>query len=470
MKKYKLLLIALGLMLALALTACGDENKNNTEAEQKNEVSEKADNSETNDALVTDTPVPTKPPVYKDYAGELKLDMFTSSKKQQVTVKQYVDGDTVHFNIPRDQIGTDVLKARFLGINTPESTGKIEAWGKKASNFTKEILKNATSIVLESDDENWNVDSTGGRYLVWVWYRTSETEDYRNLNIEILQNGLAIASNSANNRYGSVCMSAIQNARDNKLNIYSGEKDPDFFYGDAIELDLKELRMNVEDYSGMKVAFEGVITRASGNGVYVEEYDADSDMYYGIYVYYGFSLTGSGLDILSVGNRSRIVGTVSKYETSGEYQVSGLTYRQMKPNDPSNIQKISEGNKASFRNIDAYTFNNGQIVVETEDGDKYFKYSRLAMNTTVVLENLDVLRIEPNTNEDSSSFGALTMYCEQDGNPIEIRTIVMYDKKGNLVTEDEFLGRNITVYGIVDCFKGYYQIKVLSYDDIIVNR
>ena len=39
----------------------------------------------------------------------------------------------------------------------------------------------------------WDPDSTGDRYLCWVWYRTSEDAEYRNLNIEILQNGLAIA-------------------------------------------------------------------------------------------------------------------------------------------------------------------------------------------------------------------------------------------------------------------------------------
>ncbi len=95
---------------------------------------------------------------------------------------------------------------------------------KKLLNSQKEKLSNATSIMIESDDNKWNLDSTGGRYLVWIWYKTSESSDYRNLNVEILQNGLAIASNSANNRYGEVCVNAINKAKKEKLNIYSGEK------------------------------------------------------------------------------------------------------------------------------------------------------------------------------------------------------------------------------------------------------
>ena len=124
-----------------------------------------------------------------DYASKVNLDLSSNTAKQEVTVKSFIDGDTVHFNVPNSLVGTSVLKARFLAVNTPESTGKIEVWGKKASNFTKEALSKATSIYIESDDTNWNADSTGGRYLVWIWYKTAESDTYRNLNIELLQNG-----------------------------------------------------------------------------------------------------------------------------------------------------------------------------------------------------------------------------------------------------------------------------------------
>ena len=202
-----------------------------------------------------------------DYASQVKLDMSSESLKAEATVKQYVDGDTTHFYVDNDVVSGGVLKARYLAINTPESTGKIEVWGKKASNFTKEKLKSATSIIIESDDNKWNVDSTGDRYLVWVWYKTADSEDYRNLNIEILQEGLAIASNSRQNRYGEICMSAIAQATENELHVYSSEKDPDFFYDNAIEVSLSELRANIATYEGTKVAFTGVVTKTYNNGV-----------------------------------------------------------------------------------------------------------------------------------------------------------------------------------------------------------
>ena len=195
-----------------------------------------------------------------DYASQVRLNMNSETLKLEVTVEAFVDGDTTHFNVDSQDFPTGRMKARYLGLNTPESTGKIEEYGKKASKFTREKLENASSIIVESDDGNWNVDSSGGRYLVWVWYRNSDSEPYRNLNIELLQNGLAAAYSTANNRYGTVAMAALNQAKEQKLNLYSGQKDPDFYYGDAVELTLKELRLNVERYDGIKVAFEGVIT------------------------------------------------------------------------------------------------------------------------------------------------------------------------------------------------------------------
>lgn len=403
-----------------------------------------------------------------DYASSIALDTASSTKKTEVTVKAYVDGDTTHFNVPDSVIDGGVLKARYLAVNTPESTGKIEEWGKTASSFTKEKLKNAVSIMVESDDGNWNVDSTGGRYLVWVWYKTEEGGAYRNLNIELLQNGLAIASNSANNRYGDTCMAAIEQAKTSKLHIYSGQKDPNFPYGSASELTLKELRCNVTEYDGTKVAFEGVITKNNNNSVYVEEYDAETDMYYGMTVYYGYSLNGTGLQILSVGNRVRIVGTVQYYETGDSYQVSGLEYSPMRPNDPNNIQKISEGHAPSYRTLDPETFANGNLIVTVGDENKEFKFAELALYTSVEMKGLKVKSVYTTNNEESSSNGAMTLTCAVNGVEISIRTIVLRDSEGKLITADMLEDKIIDVKGLVDRFDGTYQIKVFSINDVTI--
>lgn len=405
-----------------------------------------------------------------DYAASVKLDMNSSETlKQEVTVHAFIDGDTTHFNVPSSVMSSGILKARYLGINTPESTGKIEEWGKAASNFTKEKLKSAKSIVIESDNNKWNADSTGGRYLVWVWYKTADNAEYRNLNIEILQEGLAIASNSANNRYGEVCMNAINQAKTEKLCVNSGQKDPDFHYGAAQELTLKELRLNVADYLGQNVAFEGVITKNSNQTVYVEEYDAETGMYYGMQVYYGYNLDGNGMDILSEGNRVRIVGSCQYYETGGTYQVSGLKYSAMRPDDPNNIQKISDGNKPAYKTVTPKTFNDGKVSVLVGEENKEFKFAELAIYSSVSMKGLKVVDTYTTTNEESSSKGAITLTCKADGEEIAVRTIVLYDKAGNLVTASRFAGKTIDVKGIVDYFDGDYQIKVYSLDDITIH-
>ena len=416
------------------------------------------------------SPTPSAPLEVVDYVSQLKLNMSSETLKQKVTVKTFVDGDTTHFYVPESVMETGVLKARYLAVNTPESTGKIEEYGKKASEFTKEKLSSATSIIIESDDGNWNADSTGGRYLVWVWYRTSETEDYRNLNLEILQNGLAIASSSANNRYGETMVAAIAQAKAQKLNVHSGQKDPDFYYGEAIELTLKELRTNIADYNGMKVAFNGVITMNNSNSVYIEDYDAETGMYYGMTIYYGYNLSGEGLDVLSVGNMARIVGSVQYYEAGGTYQVSDLTYRLMKPDDPNNIQKISSGHSAAYVLTDADTFINGKVSIETEDGVSVFDYANLALSTTLEMKNLKVVDVYTTLNEDSSSYGAMTLTCEVDGLTVSVRTVVLFDENNERITEEAYAGKTIDVKGIVDYFDGAYQIKVFNAKDIIIHE
>ena len=100
-----------------------------------------------------------------DYAGELKLDMTSDTLKQEVTVHAFIDGDTTHFDVPASIAASGVLTARYLGITTPETTNRVEEYGKAAARFTQERLSTAASILIESDDGRWNLDSTGERHL-----------------------------------------------------------------------------------------------------------------------------------------------------------------------------------------------------------------------------------------------------------------------------------------------------------------
>ncbi len=405
-----------------------------------------------------------------DYAGSLKLNMDSDTAKQEVTVKSYVDGDTVHFYVPESmQMEENVLKGRFLAVNTPESTGKIEEYGKAASNFTKETLKKATSIIIESDTSTWDADSTGGRYLVWVWYKTAEMTEYRNLNVELLQNGLAIASNTSNNIYGSTAMAALNQARAQKLNVHSGKPDPDMFYGDAVELDLKELRTNLQAYNGVKVAFSGVIVKDDNGSIYVESYDAETDVYYGMAVYYGYNMNAFSLKVLKVGNLARIVGTVQYYETGDSWQVSGLV--DVDPYDkqnPDTIQQLGTGYEGGFVLTDPQRFLNGTVEVMDGEETKTLPYAEAALNSSLSMNNLKVVDVY--TTPTGNSAGAMTLTCQVDGKTISVRTTVLRNEDGSKVTADAFLGKTIDVKGIVDLFNGTYQIKVISTKDITIHN
>ena len=264
-------------------------------------------------------------------------------------------------------------------------------------------------------------------------------------------------------------MKAISQAKTEKLHIYSGAKDPNFPYGEAAELTLKELRSHVTEYNGAKVAFEGVVTKNHSNSVYIEEYDPETDLYYGMTVYYGYSLNGTGLEILSVGNRVRIVGTVQYYETGDTYQVSGLEYSPMRPTDPNNIQKLGTGYAPAYRATDAETFLTKKVSIALEDEVKEFDYAELALYTSVEMRDLKVKSIYTTDNEESSQNGAMTITCEVDGKTLTVRTTVLWDENGQKITADLFENAMIDVKGLVDRYDGEYQIKVFSIDDITLH-
>ncbi|HQO06025.1 MAG TPA: thermonuclease family protein [Fervidobacterium sp.] len=79
-----------------------------------------------------------------------------------VTVTRVIDGDTIEV-----EMRGETYKVRLIGINTPESTTRIESYGKEASNFTKSQLL-GKKVYLEKD-----VSETDkyGRLLRYVWLK-----------------------------------------------------------------------------------------------------------------------------------------------------------------------------------------------------------------------------------------------------------------------------------------------------------
>ena len=90
----------------------------------------------------------------------------TSSDKETVEFVKCVDGDTATLKIDGKN-----KKVRFLGIDTPESVHpykEVEKYGKDASEYTCNLLKNANKIEL-SYEENLSKTDKYGRILAWVF-------------------------------------------------------------------------------------------------------------------------------------------------------------------------------------------------------------------------------------------------------------------------------------------------------------
>ena len=199
-----------------------------------------------------------------------------------------------------------------------------------------------------------------------------------------------------------------------------------------------------------------MVTLNAGQSVYVEAPDPETGLYFGMPVYYGFGLSGMGLDILSVGNEVRIVGTLQYYEAGGTWQVSGLSYRPMRPDDPGNIQRISSGHSAAYAPVSAAEFA-GSVLIDGQTRP----FAEMALGTTVQVADLTV------TGGYASADGAMTLTCTAEGATVAIRTEPMYDN-GALITPDRYIGKTVTARGVVEFFDGGYQIRALIPGHLII--
>ena len=99
----------------------------------------------------------------------------------EVTLNKTIDGDTAKFNI-----NGEVKTVRFLFIDTPEYTKTKEPFGKEATEFTSNLLNNATKIELEYDGAKTDKYN---RELAWVFV-TDKNNNRLLLQEELAKNGL----------------------------------------------------------------------------------------------------------------------------------------------------------------------------------------------------------------------------------------------------------------------------------------
>ena len=278
---------------------------------------------------------------YDDITKTLKLSKtvtdtssFLKDGVGKATVVTHTDGDTTRFRLLADNQNVVV---RYHSVNTPESTGDVEKWGKAASNFTKMRLDDADEIVLESSTGGAAItDSYGTRYLGYVWYKPKGESDFKCLNLEIVENGFSHNTGNASTDYpyNSFFDKANDFARAKKLHIYSDKDDP-LYSNDPIDTTIKELNANPGNFyneesgKGSKVriiAYLADLKLGSGTSptytFIAEQYDQQTGEVHKINVYAHYSNYSQSK--MKLGHLYTIIGTFQQF--SGGYQLSGISY------------------------------------------------------------------------------------------------------------------------------------------------
>ena len=243
-----------------------------------------------------------------------------------VTLRSVTDGDTANFvqeGYVDDSNKQITIKTRFLGVNTPESTAKVEPWGKKASLFTKHILEEAQAnadaestaskpvynIALICDPEAFGErDSSGNRWLGFVWYRKTSTSKWRLLNLELVEqayskNQLFIDSSMCN--YRKSFEAAAEFAESCGYRVY-GEVDGGYDYTTktyeyslwGIRKHYEEIGISDEGSSGVQLIVTALVVGIQGDSLYLRDVLIDEEQYEeegedailsGLYAYAGFN-------------------------------------------------------------------------------------------------------------------------------------------------------------------------------------
>lgn len=273
--------------------------------------------------------------VYSEVTESLKLDLNPTGKSfltdgvEVVKLSTISDGDTASFTLSSG--GT--IRVRFYGVDTPESTGEVNKWGVDASKFSKARLNEATEYLLESSTGGAAEKDSYTRYLGYVWYRNSSTDEWKNLNLQLVENGYTQNKllKTEDTKYYNYFHKAEEFAKNGQLRIWGNDEDP-LFSTEAQAVNLKELSenpdafWNEETQAGNKVRIEATITglsvAESGTHLFEATQVIDGKTYkFNIYTGYSGAAVTS---YLKIGNKYSMTGYVQNYY--GKWQISGLVY------------------------------------------------------------------------------------------------------------------------------------------------
>lgn len=163
----------------------------------------------------------------KDFFAQISSSKKATSECDTATLERVIDGDTIVVNIDDSS-----QKIRFIGIDTPESVNPDESknniYGQMASDYTKELLKEVTTVYLTYDEEKTD---QYGRTLAYVWFSdpdsVSEKEvENQMLNAVLVKNGYAYNKvYMPNKKYADLFDGLRKNAQDSNMGLWQY---PDF--------------------------------------------------------------------------------------------------------------------------------------------------------------------------------------------------------------------------------------------------
>lgn len=400
-----------------------------------------------------------------DYAGKT----FEKDGIGIVTPVRYVDGDTTMFKSDNGEAFT----VRYNGINTPESTYRIEPWGFAASQYNKtkfkEALEKGAKVVLEA--EKAGETDSNGRYLAWVWLVYPDG-DSRLLNLELAELAYAQVKSASGTKYESNLNRAIADILKYGLRVY-GEKDSSYDYSKtAKQMTIKEIKEefgtaekidSAEDgYMSPLVEVTGVVVKNDGKtNAYIQQYDEDTNTYYGIYVYGGYN----NISKLVVGAKVAVTAKIGYY--FGALQITDLT----------------TNNKIRVLTYNA--FDEIYAVEETLDSvNDIYAYEKIG--NLVQINNCE---LKVTGYNDGANNSAMTIYCEyKDANGktqrLNIRisqNVALYDPETGeqIISGSYFVGKTFTSLTCVVAYyngandwpgkayaNGHIQLAIFSMDDV----
>lgn len=431
MKRFKTIIISI-LCLIFVVIVAGCDKKSN-------------DNGNTGDG--GGQTVDPAPDETVDYVAQTKLtqavtetsSFFGDDGIAYATVERCVDGDTAVF-----LTGGVSFTARFLGVDTPESTGDVEEWGKTASLFTAAKLNNAYKIVVQTNGGAAKKDTTGNRYLTYVWYQPTASAEFRLINLELVQEGLSYGKSETATRYADVLHQAQVQAIRLKLRMFGDDIDDNYYYGDAQVTTIKNILANFDELleKKVKVKFDCVVARENGLYIYVQEFDEESGEIYSLLLYKGYNLNTNKL---KEGYNVCVCGTVREY--NGMPQISGMV--DLKSNKDS---------------LKVYSVNNDILIYPITPAEINGAINDKLTRRLVSLDNVVVDSVY--TTQSGDSQGAMTITGHVGSQSVTIRTVVLYDANKDIITASAFEGKTINVTGILDVYNNKYQIALLSYNDV----